>query len=329
VAVISAGNIPGVAIFPMAASLLAGAPVLVKASSREPFLAAAWQETLEDVSPDLGRACAVLHWSAEEGRIESLALESADKILVFGRDDTVERFRIAFPGRTVGFGTGVSLAIIGERKAHDRAAASALALDVAIWDQQGCLSPHGAYVLGDYRTAVAFAGLLAEALSSVEADLPRGRLSPAEAAAIRNFRAGAEARKAAGEEILLLTPNETSRSASRPEAAVMSPMSWTVLSANEDSFELSCLNRTVWVKPLGRIADLDRLLEAWRPYLQSAGVSLDASERAPAEAALRRSGVGHIVPLGTMQAPRIDWRNKGLDLLTALLGDSPPVRQAS
>ena len=42
VAIVAAGNIPGVALFPLAGALLAGRPVVVKPASSEPLTAAAW-----------------------------------------------------------------------------------------------------------------------------------------------------------------------------------------------------------------------------------------------------------------------------------------------
>lgn len=306
-AVVAAGNIPGVPLFPAVGCLLAAVPALVKVPSAEPFLLPAWVETLKEVDPVLGHACAAVAWVGGEEEVEAAAFRDADRILVLGSDATVRRIEARWPRRVAGYGTGISLAVVGE--GADDEAARALALDVAVWDQQGCLSPQGAHVLGGgFDRAAAFAGRVAEAMAGIQRALPRGRLTAGEAARIRETRADAEARSIAGEEVRLWTPG--------------AGLDWTVTAEADPTFHLSCLNRTIWVRPLRAPEDLAARLAPWRSRLQGAGVAVPESWRPRVEEALRRAGVPHVVPLGTLQAPAVDWPNKGRDLLEDLHGPS-------
>src|SRR5690606_17223353 len=99
-----------------------------------------------------------------------------------------------------------SVALIGEpatRGGELLRTARGVALDVALWDQLGCLSPIAAYVLGERRAAERFAEALAAALAALERRMPRGRVEPAAAAAIARERAEAEMRAAAGEPVVV------------------------------------------------------------------------------------------------------------------------------
>ena len=55
-----------------------------------------------------------------------------------------------------------------------QAKAKALAEDVVVFDQRGCLSPRFALVEGDDARALAFAEALHDELEALDANIPRG-----------------------------------------------------------------------------------------------------------------------------------------------------------
>ena len=82
--------------------------------------------------------------------------------------------------------------------------ASRLAVDVALWDQQGCLSPQLVYVLDpDPKATDRLAEALAHELALAEERWPRGRVEPSVSAAIAHARSDAELRAAAGGRVAL------------------------------------------------------------------------------------------------------------------------------
>src|SRR5512140_3379028 len=257
-AVVAAGNIPGIAIFPMIASLMAGRPVLVKTSSREPLLAGAFAATLARVDPELASSCAVVAWKGGDEALEDVLLGRAERILAFGRETAIASLSRRFPGRVAAYGPGLSIIVVGSEASLQERTTSAAALDIAIWDQQGCLSPHAVYVEGDYDQACRFGEMLAVALSEIEGDLPHGAIGVEEAALIRAARSDAEARRAAGKGTRLWTPENGP--------------GWTVIAEPDSAFRPSCLHRTIRVHALEDLSRLPSIFAQYRPYLQAAGV---------------------------------------------------------
>ena len=166
---------------------------MAKASGRDDALANAIANALSAAHPLLGAACAVATFSHSDAvRLHALLTE-ADCIQVLGSDDAVAGVRQhvrngqILLGRGHGLGLGVALSS-GAETAH------AFALDVAAYDQRGCLSPHAILVLGDDAAAEAFAERLFEALARFEQAMPRGTLPVGAAAEQLQWRGVAAAR---------------------------------------------------------------------------------------------------------------------------------------
>jgi acyl-CoA reductase-like NAD-dependent aldehyde dehydrogenase len=179
-AAVLAGNVLTAAARPMLLPLLAGVPVVAKASSRDAALPHAIARAVSAAQPMIGMACAVATFGhGDVARLDAL-LAGADCVQVLGSDEAVasvrERLRSgqALVARGHGLGLGVVLA---ESNLED--AAAGFARDVAAYDQRGCLSPHAILVEGHDARAEAFAQSLHEALRRA---LPRG-VVPGDAAA--------------------------------------------------------------------------------------------------------------------------------------------------
>lgn len=137
--------------------------VKVRASRREPT----FSRLLHRVAPDLFAS------------VSELAPQAGDVVLAYGSDETLAVVEATLPEGVVlfGHGYGMGVAVIG-RDAADTSAAEALALDVALFDQQGCLSPR--LVLIDAHNQVdAFVRQLAQALERLTARLPSGNIGSA------------------------------------------------------------------------------------------------------------------------------------------------------
>ncbi len=118
-----------------------------------------------------------------------VAAIGADEFHVYGRDETIEavRSRVRGGARVRGHGTGMGLAVV-TGAACLASAAEALAIDVACFDQRGCLSPRVVVVEGDETRAISFASALHEHLASLGARVPRGALSDPERAEAAHWR---------------------------------------------------------------------------------------------------------------------------------------------
>jgi hypothetical protein len=190
---------------------------------------------------------------------------------------------------------------VGEAAARNDDVAAAAAHDVAMFDQQGCVSPHVLYVLGGPVPAAEFGRRLAVALQDVEEVTPRGPLTVEEAARIRQVRGAAEFRY--GAEVI----------------ADAGGTAWTVIVDRDPAFAVSCLNRVVYIKPLGRVEELAGLLKPVPPYLQTVGVAGDDALLAVVAEVVGPMGAARVCRLGRMQHPPLDWRHDGRPRLHELL----------
>lgn len=262
---IFAGNVPGVAVTSLVRSLLVGAATLGKTASGEPLLPVLFARALADQDPQLAECLAVTYWPGGNQELEDVAYRAADAIVVYGGEATLAAVRRRAPAsvRILDHGPRLSLALLTRESLADvataRATAHAAARATAIFDQQGCVSPHACFAeAGGGVTPRQFAHLLAEALSALQEELPRGRISGGEAAAIQEYRAAAEFRLIAGRETELFTGPGTSYTVVYQDAAELLP---------------SCLNRTIAVHPLVDPAHFAELVAPYRHLLQSLAIA--------------------------------------------------------
>jgi hypothetical protein len=183
-AVVLAGNVFTAGFRALALPLVVGAPTLVKASSRDDVFPRLFARALAAVAPRVGDALGVATFPGGDEGCEAALFEQADSVSVYGSDATIAAVRarlgpsIAFAGH----GHGVGAAYVPYAALDDvdtaRDAAKRLALDIAAYDQRGCLSPHVVFVARSGRVVPReFSRLLAdEGLTPLARTLPRGAL---------------------------------------------------------------------------------------------------------------------------------------------------------
>ncbi|HEX5724837.1 MAG TPA: acyl-CoA reductase, partial [Longimicrobiaceae bacterium] len=293
------GNVPGVAVTSLVRSLLVKAATLGKTAAGEPLLAPLFARAVAEEDAGLGACLAVTYWPGGAEALERAALEAADAVVAYGGAEAVASVRARTPPRArfLAYGPRLSFAAVG-RDRLTRAEAPALArdaaLDAAIFDQQGCVSPHLFYVEeGGEVGPREWAALLAAAMEQVERELPRGPLAPGESAAIHQLRGEAEFASGA---VLHASPGGTA---------------WTVVYDPDPAFAASCLNRVVRVKPVAALAEVPALLEAYASVLQTVGVAASPAAARALAAALGRLGASRVAPLGRMAWPPPHWHHDG------------------
>ncbi len=270
---LAAGTVFPPSIVTATATLLRGAPVLVKTASAEPVLAPLWAASLAARDPDLSRLVAVLSWPRSAADLNAAACAGADVVVAYGDTATIAAVAAALPSgrRLVAHGHKVAAAILGARAlAVDLSGlARSLARAVALYDQQGCLSPHTVFVEeaapAPQGVARAFASHLAAELALLAARWPRTRLDPATASGLRQFLGAREF-------------------AATPESALLGGLEagYAVLLAGPDDpphFEFSPLDRTVFVKPVGSAAEAIAALVPVREHLQAVGLAVPHRDR--------------------------------------------------
>ncbi len=299
-ACVLAGSIPMPTIQALLLPLALRSPVLAKTASRDDLTARAVAQSLAETDPGLGRCVEVVDFDSSDEEASARLLE-APCIVAMGSDSTLSRLRqnVQPHQRWVGYGHRLSVAIKGAQVPGD-AWAERMALDIALWDQAGCLSPAAIYVVGNSRDADESAASLANALEAAEKRWPRGDITTATAASIRIERDEARVRQGAGHDVRVLGEDS-------------SP--WTLVREDSASWRASPLHRFIRVHP---VADAESCAAALRPLgPHLAAVALDAMEgEVPGfDRKLAELGASRIVPAGRMQAPPFDWHHDGQPLL--------------
>lgn len=302
-----AGSIPMPSLVQMLAPLVVGAPVLAKSAARDPVTPGLVAASIAEADPLLGECVATVQFPGEDTACVGELL-ACPCIVATGSDETVAAIRDRVPAgaHLVEHGHRLSLAALGTDVTRGNAlddVAARLALDIALWDQLGCLSPIAVYVVGEHAAA-AVAEALAEKLAGLEARMPRGSVDPAAANAFAQARAEAEMRAASGTVRLYADPADA----------------WAVVLEPAAALRPAPLHRFVRVFPVVDAAGVARAASPYAPHLAGIAAEGFESERAALNTALRALGASRICPPGTLQAPPLDWNRDGHGVLRSLTG---------
>jgi acyl-CoA reductase-like NAD-dependent aldehyde dehydrogenase len=272
VACVLASNVPCLAIPAIALGCLAGAAVVVKSGRGDTVSAPALRRALDALDPDLARRVVTAYWPGGSADVEDRVLGRADVVVASGSDASMAALARRAGPRLRAHGARTSVAVV--RDDADDAGVAALADDVVLYEQRGCLSPTTVFVVGD---ACRFAERLYGALIVAGQRLPRAVRTTAERAA---HRVAIEEARFAG-------------------ATIFDGAEGTVVAGERGLEPIG--QRTVGVRPLRSAADLAAAIEPGTiECVGVAGLALDVE-------ALRRAGVARVCPLGRMQRPRLDW----------------------
>jgi hypothetical protein len=300
-----AGNIPALGGPAVIGSLLLRSACLVKSPAAEPVFVAQFLRSIAEQDPEIGSCLAAVGWKGGDEPIENEVFGRADLVSAMGGEAAIADLkrraggRTSASGRLITHGHRVSFGLVARESLHDPLSiAEAAALDVAMYDQQGCLSPQLLYVeTGGSVSPRDWAARLAEAMERLEERLPCGRIPPD-----------------AVSEIFQLRGVYQMRAAMKQDAAVWSSPNgtrWTVAYDSDPEFVLSPLYRTVRVKPLHSLSRLPDLVRPWRRYLSTVGLAAPHERYAEIGRQLAGLGVTRICPLGRMQSPPIGWHHDG------------------
>lgn len=307
-AVVLAGSIPMPSLLALLTPLLLRSPVLAKPASRDPLTPSLVARSVTEVDAQLGACLAVADFRGDDLACTH-ALLHAECVVAMGSDETLARIGAALPPgrRLVAHGHRLSIAVLGEEATHGPElanVASALALDTALWDQLGCLSPVAVYVVGGERDASErTASALAAALERAEARWPAGRIEPAAAASRAHEIELARMRAAAGSAVSL-----------HEDAAGR----WAVVGEGDAQLRSAPLHRFLRVQPVKDLAALESALQPLARHLAGVALAGFGPASAAAETLLAGLGASRICAPGRLQAPPLGWRRDRQPILLPL-----------
>ena len=303
---IFSGNVPGVAVTSMVRALLVKSATFGKTASGEPVLPVLFAQALQAVAPAVAECLAVTYWTGGSENLESVLLDHADTLVIYGGEETVASLRARAHPRTriVEHGPRVSFGVVGCDV--DIPIAADIAYATAAYDQQGCVSPHAVFVeRGGSREPRDLARDVANELGKLAAAMPRRRLTHAESLAIRQLRAQTEFRGIAGGAAEVFSAEDTG---------------YTVLYDDAPAFPVSCLNRTLNIIAIESFEQLRAVLQPQRARLQSSAVACFNDLRMGAVAELLVDcGVCRISTFKDLPWPSMWWHHDGRGPLRELI----------
>ncbi|MBV8770977.1 MAG: hypothetical protein JO166_01430 [Deltaproteobacteria bacterium] len=325
------GNVPGAGIHELVTVLAAGCTAIVKTSCSEPVffseLAAHLRELDSRFGSDFGERLEIFNWTRERSDLTGALFKACDHVIAFGDDLTISQLEALASERPLtGFGSRVSVAVVTRQVAEAgqlAQTADQIALDCAMFDQRGCLSPNHIFVEEHARE---FASELAAAFARLAPFLGSNdglrSFEVQDGAALRRVRESARWRRLGGQDVEVWEdPN----------------FAWTVVLDSAASFESSPGFRTVFVSPFGDPSDLERRLEPVHGRIEGFAIAGSESSSKPATAesrpnelapthdegpiyaVARRCGATHVCAPGEIQSPPLEWPHGGRDFISMFI----------
>lgn len=317
-AVLSGGTIPMPTMLSILLPLILGSPVLLRESSNDRTTAGLLKRSLEARSEILARAFESLTFATDDVAFDSLI--EAPCVVATGSDDTIRSIsaRIRPHQRFVAYAHRFSIGVVGPAPTRDARGdgqtmeqiAKGFAVDVARWDQTGCLSPVVVFLVGSEPSANrSLAHAISDALNELSVRMPRGEMTTVAAANHANERAEARMRQASAG-----SGTEASR-----ETLLFEGKDYTVvLEANADP-RPAPLHRFLRLMPVVSLEKLDRVLEPFSGQLSSVALAgFSSAEADDLSRRLLRFGPSRFTRPGRLQTPPVDWPHDGMPLLTPL-----------
>jgi hypothetical protein len=308
---VCAGNLPNPTLLSMVSGLILRSAQFVKCGTGASFIPRMFAHSLHALEPKLASCLEVAEWKGGSAHLEEAAYQVADCVTATGSEKTLSHIRRSVPAnkKLVCYGTRLSFGYVTAESLHGphpQKVAAHAAQDIIAWDQQGCLSPHVIYVeSGGSMAPETFAEILADQLEAYESVHPRGRLSHEESATITTRRSVYELRSAQSAETKMWKSQGST--------------AWTVVFEAEPQFQVSCLNRFVYVKPSIGLDNTLHLLDSIHGQVSTVGIAAPRHQLAELAHKLAVWGVTRVCPLGKMQRPALAWRHDGRPALADLV----------
>lgn len=292
------GNVPGIPAFDIALALALKSACLVRVAAAEPVFAPLFARSITEVDAGLGEAVHVTRWPYDD----PLPYQRAGAVLAYGADASIAAIRQLVPPevRFLGHGHKISFAVVAAEAATEQTARR-LARDVAMYDQQGCVSPHMAFVeRGGPLSPAGFAEACAAAFAQLQGEMPRAKLTLEEAAALRAARDEAEF---------------------TADAFHGSPgdLAWAVIHSETPAFLPSPLNRLLRTYAISSLSEVEGLVAPHAAYLQTIAYAGPEARRLALAETLGRLGASRIAPIGQAQQPHPLWRHDGAPTAASLV----------
>lgn len=299
-----AGNVQILGMFALVQCMLTKNTNLIKVAAKDGGVFASLMSAFESLEyttangytikgEDLVKSVAVVYFSRHASKLGEKMSKSAKVRIAWGGKEAVETvagYPSAIDCETVIFGPKLSYAVIAKEALSSEQEAKKLArrvsVDVSIFDQAGCASPHNLYIeRGGVVSPERFCEILAEAFPKTEIQIPKPTVSPEQISAVHSIRGVYDF---------------------KGKVWGSSTMSWSILLSDEKDCELCkpVYSRTLMVH---EVDNINQSLDIIEDYIQTIGIeapvdrAIDFANKATAK------GVSRLPKIGRMLNFEMPW----------------------
>lgn len=285
---ICSGNIPASSFPGIALAYLLGAAQLVKVAEDDPFSPYYFIWSLRECTSSSSISSvpiAVTWWKGgKEAGWEKALAQEADVVAVYGTSEPVSYWAKIFPypEAFLPYGPKISFQILGKK---GRNLAQAVALDTALFDQQGCMSPHWCFLVGWKKEDIyLFMTEIEKKLKLLARKYPPGEKSLEEKVRIRSA-------------INFFRIKKTAFWVGKPESGM-------VIVDKSREILPSIGYRILFLKPFSSLSEVVSVLQPYKGLLHTCAVGgVTQEERKRWIKALKPLGLQRFCAVGKMQFP--------------------------
>ncbi len=297
-----AGNVQILGMFALVQSIISKNVNLLKISSRDDGVFTdilnefkGVEYTTEDgytiKGDDLLKTIAVIYFNRFADNLgEEMSKEADVRIAWGGREsvETVSGYPARYDAETVIFGPKLSYSVIAKEELSSLQEAKKLArkvsVDVSVFDQTGCASPHNLYIEeGGDVSPEEFCNILADSMQKTEIQIPKPQMSPEQVSQIHSIRGVYDFKGT-------IKGSET--------------MSWTILFDDQDEINKPVYNRVLFIHKVKNIFDSLKYID---DNTQTVGIAAPKKKALEFAVEATRKGVMRLPLIGRMLNFEMPW----------------------
>ena len=297
-----AGNVQILGMFALVQSIISKNLNLLKVSSRDDGVFIEILNEFKGVryttesghtvtGDDLLKTISVVYFSRHAGKLgEEMSKEADVRIAWGGREsvETVSGYPARYNAETVIFGPKLSYSVISKEELSSVQEAKKLArkvsVDVSVFDQTGCASPHNLYIEeGGVVSPEKFCDILGDSMTKTELQIPKPLMSPEQVSQIHSIRGVYDFKG-------IVKGSET--------------MSWTILLDDLDEIDKPVYSRVLFVHKVKSIMDSLKYIDE---NTQTIGIAAPKEKAIEFAIEATRKGVMRLPLIGRMLNFEMPW----------------------
>lgn len=263
---------------------------IMKMSTVDPIFPVLFAKSLKDFDYTgvLHKVMALINWKGGTEEIENILKRECDAIVVYGGADTIRAYRrnLGIHCKLIEYGPKYSFVMVDKNELHKKGvekSAKLIARDAIMWEQSACSSPHTIYVEGK-ESAKELLVAIGKAYDEWAKEIPQGEVYEDEAVEITKVRELAKVNKALSDGDYYFSEKNLS----------------TIVYQSSTEFQISCHNRTLFLKAVDSLDDVVKSVSSMGEYIQS--VAILANDKRAKELANKLAfyGADRFVEIGRM-----------------------------